>query len=152
MFTVTGRSSVVFVGALALSLVWAASASGQVFGRARITSDSYRVRIVSQFGIPVTIGIFGRQDDATARIRFDGGRTGPDVTFRNLIGGERVICVWDAHGTLLFIADLIVDSSGTLEIPGVMAAAHAAEGRESAAPAPKMSSPDIPRLNIKKSE
>ena len=112
------RSCVAVLGVLVLCVGWAGSASGQIIGSARIRQESYRVKIVSHFGIPVTVGIFGRQTDATFRLRFDGGRTGPDVYTQNLIAGQRVVCVWDSSGDLLFIADLNIDASGTLELPG----------------------------------
>ena len=83
----------------------------------RIRQNSYRVKIVANFGLPVTVGIFGREQDATCWIRFDGGRRGPDVYTQTLIAGERVVCVWDSTGSLLFIANLLVDSSGVLELP-----------------------------------
>lgn len=103
--------------------------------------------------MPVTVGIFGRQKDATCRIRFDGGRTGPDVYSQDLIAGERVVCVWDTNGALLFIADLSIDASGTLELPG--SAEYGAAGRDGAAmldgAAPARSpKPDLPRVRIKK--
>ena len=148
----TNRSCVVFLGVLALCAGWANSASGQVFGSTRIRQDSYRVKIISQFGMPVTVGIFGQQKDATFRVRFDGGRTGPDVYSQDLIAGERVVCVWDSRGSLLFIADLTIDSSGTLELPGPEV--HGAPARdgaqvlgEPAAPA-RAGRPDLPRVRI----
>lgn len=149
----TNRSCVAFLGALALCAGWATSASSQVFGNARIRQDSYRIKIVSQFGIPVTVGVFGRQNDATFRVRFDGGRTGPDVYSENLIAGERVVCVWDTDGVLLFIANLNIDASGTLELPGSQefgaARRDGAAMLDGAAPA-RSPKPDLPRLRIKK--
>ena len=149
----TNRSCVAFLGVLALCAGWANSASGQVFGSTRIRQDSYRVKIISQFGMPVTVGIFGQQKDATFRVRFDGGRTGPDVYSQDLIAGERVVCVWDPSGVLLFIANLNIDASGTLELPG--AEEYGAAGRDGAAmldgAAPARSpKPDLPRLRIEK--
>ena len=146
------RPCLAFLGVLVLSLGWAGSASGQAIGNVRIRQDSYRVKIVSNFGIPVTVGIFGRQRDATLRVRFDGGRTGPDVYAEDLIAGERVVCVWDSRGSLLFIADLTIDSSGTLELPGPEAyGAPARDGAqvlgEPAAPA-RAGRPDLPRVKI----
>jgi hypothetical protein len=103
--------------------------------------------------MPVTVGIFGQQKDATFRVRFDGGRRGPDVYSQDLIAGERVVCVWDTNGTLLFIADLNIDASGTLELPS--SEEYGAAGRDDAATldgaAPARSpKPDLPRLRIKK--
>jgi hypothetical protein len=103
------------------------------------------VKIVANFGIPVTVGIFGREQDATCWIRFDGGRRGPDVYTQTLIAGERVVCVWDSTGSLLFIANLLVDSSGVLELPS---AEYGASGREDAAAAAP-ARPDLPKLKIK---
>ena len=146
------RSWVALLGMLVVSAGWASPASGQITGSARIRPDSYRVRIVSNFGIPVTVGIFGQPKDATFRVRFDGGRSGPDVYTQNLIGGERVVCVWDARGALLFIADLTIDASGTLELPepaeyGAPRRGGAAARSEQAAPA-QVPRPDLPRLRI----
>ena len=142
------RSCVVFLGVLVLCAGSAGSASGQIIGSARIRQDSYRVKIVSNFGIPVTVGIFGQAKDATFRLRFDGGRTGPDVYTQNLIAGERVVCVWDSSGSLLFIADLNIDASGTLELPGpALYGAPRRDGAAAAAPA-RAPRPDLPRLKI----
>lgn len=138
------RSCVAFLGVFVLCAGWVSSASGQI-GSARIRQDSYRVKIVSNFGIPVTVGIFGRQKDATLRVRFDGGRTGPDVFTEDLIAGERVVCVWDSRGALLYIADLLVDSRGTLELPGP---AEYGAARDGAAAAARAEKPDLPRLKI----
>jgi len=103
--------------------------------------------------MPVTVGIFGQQKDATFRVRFDGGRTGPDVYSQDLIAGERVVCVWEPNGTLLFIANLNIDASGTLELPGSeeygAAGRDGAAIRDGAAPA-RSPKPDLPRLQIKK--
>lgn len=140
------KSRIVCLVVVASFAGWASAASPPVIGSARIRQNSHRVKIVSQFGIPVTVGIFGRQEDATFRVRFDGGRTGPDVYSQNLIAGERVVCVWDGRGTLLFIADLNVDASGTLELPGGVEYGGAA--REGAAAA-RAARPDLPRLKIK---
>ena len=146
------RSCVAVLGVLVLCVGWAGSASGQIIGSARIRQESYRVKIVSHFGIPVTVGIFGKQTDATFRLRFDGGRTGPDVYTQNLIAGQRVVCVWDSSGDLLFIADLNIDASGTLELPGPAeygaARRRGATARgEPAAPA-ESPRPDLPRVKI----
>jgi len=146
------RSCVALLGALVLCIGWAGTASGQIIGSARIRQDSYRVKIVSHFGIPVTVGIFGRQQDATFRLRFDGGRTGPDVYTQNLIAGQRVVCVWDSRGDLLFIADLDIDASGTLELPGPAEYGAARRGgaamRDEAAAPARAGRPDIPRVKI----
>jgi hypothetical protein len=143
------RSRAVWLGVFVVCVAVATSASGQRIGRSRIRSSEYRVKVVSHFGIPVTIGIFGRQKDATFRVTFDGGRTGPDVYSLSLLSGERVICVWDTRGSLLFISDVVVDRSGTLDIPDVGyapargGAAERGEARDGGA------GPDIPRLRIR---
>ena len=146
------RSCVAVLSVLVVCVGWADSASGQITGSARIRQESYRVKIVSHFGIPVTVGIFGKQTDATFRLRFDGGRTGPDVYTQNLIAGQRVVCVWDSSGDLLFIADLNIDASGTLELPGPaeFGAARrdgAAMRDEAAAPA-RAPRPNLPTIKI----
>jgi hypothetical protein len=146
------RSCVAVLGVLVLCVGWAGSASGQIIGSARIRQESYRVKIVSHFGIPVTVGIFGKQTDATFRLRFDGGRTGPDVYTQNLIAGQRVVCVWDSSGDLLFIADLNIDASGTLELPGPAeygaARRDGAAMRDEAAAPARAPRPNLPTLKI----
>jgi hypothetical protein len=84
-------------------------------------NNEYRVTVDSTgYGIPHTVGFFGRQDSAQIRIRFDGGRagTGPDITTVTLFGGERMVCVWDTSGNILFYSTAIIDRRGTLFIPG----------------------------------
>ena len=146
------RTCVALLSVLVLGAGWVGTASGQIVGSARIRQESYRVKIVSHFGIPVTVGIFGRQQDATFRLRFDGGRTGPDVYTQNLIAGQRVVCVWDSRGDLLFIADLDIDASGTLELPGPAEYGAARRGgaamRDEAAAPARAGRPDIPRVKI----
>lgn len=131
-----------------LSVVLADSSPAQV-PRLRVqTSRSYDVTIVSHFGIPVRVGIFGYSKDATFRLDFDGGRTGPDVYTQELIAGDRVIIVWDTRGRRLFVAEVTIDSKGTLHLePQFGAAAARAEGgnpRVGGAAAEG----DIPRLKI----
>ncbi len=98
--------------------------------------NEYRVTVDSTgYGIPHTVGFFGRQNSAQLRIRFDGGRagTGPDITTVTLYGGERMVCVWDARGDILFYCTAIIDRPGTLVIP-VGAGRAAARGAVGAAP------------------
>ena len=140
-----------------LSVVLANPVQAQV-SRIRIRQNTYDVTIVSEFGFPVRVGILGYSERATFRLTFDGGRTGPDVFEQELIAGDRVIIVWDARGRRLMVADLTVDSSGTLVLgPQFGAAARRGGGAavrggvpaggRAAAAAPAEG--DIPRLKIK---
>ena len=137
-----------------LSVFLADAAQAQV-PRIRIRQNTYDVTIVSEFGIPVRVGIFGYSERATFRLTFDGGRTGPDVYDQELIAGDRVIIVWDTRGRRLMVADVTIDSSGTLVLgPQFGAAARrgaavrggAPAGGRAAAAAPMGG--DIPRLKI----
>ena len=110
------------LGVVLLCLAAANTASAQI----DITQDpsdlednAYRLKIDStRFGAPHTVGIFGRPADAEVRIRFDGGRRGPDIyTINRLTGGMRIICVWDTTGEIVFYDMVLVDRSGTLRIP-----------------------------------
>ena len=138
-----------------LSVGFGDSAQAQV-SRLRIQQRTYNVTIVSEFGIPVRVGIFGYSKQATFRLSFDGGRTGPDVYDQELIGGDRVVIVWDTRGRRLLVADLTVDSNGTLVLGpyfGGAAAARAGAAADGAArPRAGAAAPlegDIPKLKIK---
>ena len=115
--------------------------------RLRIQNNNrtYNIRIVSNFGQPVRVGIFGYSERATFRVSFDGGATGPDVYNQELIGGDRVVIVWDTNGRRLLVADLTVDSDGTLPLGPPMAAFGANPGARGAQGA---RGNDIPRLRI----
>jgi len=138
-----------------ITVVAATSAADAQVPRVRIQQNTYDVTIVSDFGIPVRVGIFGYSERATFRLTFDGGRTGPDVYTQELIGGARVVIVWNTQGRRLLVADLTVDGSGTLVLgPQFARAAGAAALGAGAAPraAEGGGAPlegDIPRLKIK---
>ena len=148
------KSSTMLLAVVLLSVVWANSAQAQV-PRLRIQRKTYDVTIVSEFGIPVRVGIFGYSSDATFRLTFDGGRTGPDVFKQELIGGDRVLIVWDSKGNRLLVADLRVDSDGELIIGwpyGAAARGGAPNARARADGAAAARSNEIPRLKIKPKE
>ena len=111
---------------------------------------SYDVTIVSEYGIPVRVGIFGYSTKATFRLTFDGGRTGPDVYEQELIGGDRVVIVWDTKGNRLMVADLTVDSDGTLVLgPLLYGAARGAAPKAGKAKGAAAMKRDLPKLKIK---
>jgi hypothetical protein len=137
-----------------LSVVYANWAHAQV-PRVRIQQRSYDVTIVSEFGVPVRVGIFGYSSKATFRLTFDGGRTGPDVYEQELISGDRVVIVWDTKGNRLLVADLRVDSDGDLVLgwpTGAAARSGAAKGRAKKGGAAAAKANEIPRLKIKPTE
>ncbi len=137
----TAKSLPILAAIGVLCVASASPVSGQIFGRRlTIKPNSYRVTIVSHFDQPVTIGLFGRQSDATFRVQFDGGRSAYRA---ELIKGERMVCVWDASGSLLFAADLYVDSSGTLDVGDI--AMDGPVGKGAAAKSP----PHMPTLRIR---
>lgn len=134
-------------GVLTATILMTVAADGQV-GRLRIQRGSYFVKIVSQYGFPVRVGIFGYSTQANCRIDFDGGRTGPDVYTQELIAGERVVFVWDRQQRPLLVARVTVDTNGTLVVgPGFGAAARggpAARAEAGAGAAPL----NLPELKI----
>jgi hypothetical protein len=121
-----------------------ATAFAQLRIRPDLEDREYKVNIVSQFGVPVTIGLFGRKKDATSRLAYDGVQ--PDEVLWRLDGGERVVVVWDRKGRLMFASELLVDRSGTLEIPGF--AAHFEGGGRDGERGGAMYDHGIPRLSI----
>lgn len=149
MFARKSFLAALVVGLVSLGSVNSAQAQ---LSRVRIQQKTYDVTIVSEFGIPVRVGIFGFSEKATFRLTFDGGRTGPDVYDQELIGGDRVVIVWDIRGRRLMAADLTVDSDGILVLgPQFAAAARAAAGAELPAGAAAAEAPanDLPRLKLK---
>lgn len=150
--------SVVSLSLFVLSFVAVAPADAQP-PRLRLQNRSYNVTIVSEFGIPVRVGIFGYSTKAQARIDFDGGRTGPDVYDQELFAGERVICVWDPRGRALLVASVLIDSDGMLVLAPYFAGQAAAAVAGDAPPAAAngegendQAAPGIPRLKIKPKE
>ncbi len=158
------RSFLASLAVCILASCYANSVHAQI-PRIRIQQNSYDVTIVSEFGYPVRVGIFGFTERATFRLTFDGGRTGPDVYTQELIAGDRVLIVWDMRGRRLLVADLPVTNSGTLVLgPQIAMAAKRADGAAAArgaAPARGAATPRgadaakadkanaIPRLKIK---
>ena len=151
------KLSVVSLSLFVLSLVWVAPIHAQL-PRLRVENNTYKVTIVSEFGFPVRVGIFGYSTKAQVRIDFDGGQSGPDVYNQQLYAGERVVCVWDNRGRALLMASVLIDSSGTLTLAplyGGQAGAGAAEGAEADAAdagAAEAGAAGIPRLRVKPSD
>jgi hypothetical protein len=131
-----------------LTALQANSVQAQV-PRIQIRQGAYDVTIISEFGFPVRVGIFGYSEQATFRLSFDGGRTGPDVYQQKLIAGDRVIIVWDTRGRRLLVADLTVNSSGALVLGPQIAAAAAKRETGNEPRGAKAKSNAIPRLKIK---
>ena len=142
------------VSLFVVSLLWVAPAQAQA-PRLRLQNRTYNVTIVSEFGYPVRVGIFGYSTKAQVRIDFDGGRTGPDVYDQELFAGERVVCVWDHRGRALLVASVLIDSSGVLSLApffGGQAAGAAPRAAAGAAGGAGAAGAGIPRLKIKPKE
>jgi len=127
--------------------IWSESSVEAQVPRLRVAQRSHDVTIISRFGIPVRVGIFGYAKDATFRLDFDGGRSGPDVYTQELIAGERVVFVWDTARRPLLVAQVSIDSDGELEL-GPLYAAAASEPGAARDAAPKEGF-GLPQLQIK---
>jgi hypothetical protein len=135
--------------AIGIYVLTCTAASYAQLPRIQLQQKTYDVTVVSEYGFPVRVGIFGYSTRANCRIDFDG--THPDVYDQKLYAGERVVFVWDRRGTPLMVAVVTIDSDGVLVVGGPFAdmPAGAPYGRAEARAGGAQPKLNLPRLRIK---